>query len=204
MTREDELIQRIEQGDPCAVDELVALFYPDILRYCLWHAPDRSLAEDAAQETFLKAIRYFNRYTHKGKFKSFLYRIAANTCVDLRRKDRRTDIPLVESAIDPAYFEPAFEAIGSDMAISQLVNVLPKNQREIVLLRFGQDLTMREIAETLHLPLRTVQSRLRSSLKRLKTELCTTEAKTASQKEMSGDRKTYQKEGRKEEARHEK
>lgn len=204
MTREDELIQRIEQGDPCAVDELVALFYPDILRYCLWHAPDRSLAEDAAQETFLKAIRYFNRYTHKGKFKSFLYRIAANTCVDLRRKNRQTDIPLEESAIDPAYFEPAFEAIGSDMAISQLVNVLPKNQREIVLLRFGQDLTMREIAETLHLPLRTVQSRLRSSLKRLKTELCTTEAKTASQKEMSGDRKTYQKEGRKEEARHEK
>ena len=198
MTREDELIQRIEQGDPCAVDELVALFYPDILRYCLWHAPDRSLAEDAAQETFLKAIRYFNRYTHKGKFKSFLYRIAANTCVDLRRKNRQTDIPLEESAIDPAYFEPAFEAIGSDMAISQLVNVLPKNQR------FGQDLTMREIAETLHLPLRTVQSRLRSSLKRLKTELCTTEAKTASQKEMSGDRKTYQKEGRKEEARHEK
>ena len=159
---------------------------------------------DAAQETFLKAIRYFNRYTHKGKFKSFLYRIAANTCVDLRRKNRQTDIPLEESAIDPAYFEPAFEAIGSDMAISQLVNVLPKNQREIVLLRFGQDLTMREIAETLHLPLRTVQSRLRSSLKRLKTELCTTEAKTASQKEMSGDRKTYQKEGRKEEARHEK
>ena len=204
MTREDELIQRIEQGDPCAVDELVALFYPDILRYCLWHAPDRSLAEDAAQETFLKAIRYFNRYTHKGKFKSFLYRIAANTCVDLRRKNRQTDIPLEESAIDPAYFEPAFEAIGSDMAISQLVNVLPKNQREIVLLRFGQVLTMREIAETLHLPLRTVQSRLRSSLKRLKTELCTTEAKTASQKEMSGDRKTYQKEGRKEEARHEK
>lgn len=204
MTREDELIQRIEQGDPCAVDELVALFYPDILRYCLWHAPDRSLAEDAAQETFLKAIRYFNRYTHKGKFKSFLYRIAANTCVDLRRKNRQTDIPLEESAIDPAYFEPAFEAIGSDMAISQLVNVLPKNQREIVLLRFGQDLTMREIAETLHLPLRTVQSRLRSSLKRLKTELCTTEAKTASQKEMSGDRKTHQKESRKEEARHEK
>lgn len=203
MTREDELIQRIEQGDPCAVNELVSLFYPDILRYCLCHAPDRSLAEDAAQETFLKAIRYFNRYTHKGKFKSFLYRIAANTCVDLHRKNRQTDIPLEESAIEPAYFEPAFEAIRSDMAMKQLVNVLPKNQCEIVLLRFGQGLTMREIAETLHLPLRTVQSRLRSALKRLKTELCTTEAKTASQKEMSGDHKTHHKENRRKETRHE-
>ena len=48
---------------------------------------------------------------------------------------------------------------------------LPENQREIVLLRFGSDLTMRETAEVLNLPLRTVQSRLRSALKRLKADL---------------------------------
>ena len=79
MTREEKLIQKIKQGDLSAADELIAMYYPEILRYCLWHAPDRSLAEDAVQETFLKALRYFDRYTHRGKFKSFLYRIAANT-----------------------------------------------------------------------------------------------------------------------------
>lgn len=87
MTREDKLIQRIEQGDLGAADELIAMFYPEILRYCLWHAPNRSLAEDAAQETFLKVIRYFDRYTHKGQFKAFLYQVAANTCIDMRRKN---------------------------------------------------------------------------------------------------------------------
>lgn len=171
MTREDELIQKIEQGDPGAAEELITLLYPEILRYCLWHAPDRSLAEDAAQETFLKAIRYFDRYTHKGRFKSFLYQIAANTCIDMRRKNRYTDISLEESDIDPAYSDPAFEDVRSDMMLRQLVRDLPKDQQEIVLLRFGQDLTMREIGKVVNLPLRTVQSKLRSALKKLKAEI---------------------------------
>lgn len=171
MTREDELIQKIEQGVPGAVDELITLLYPEILRYCLWHAPDRSLAEDAAQETFLKAIRYFDRYTHRGRFKSFLYQIAANTCIDMQRKNRHTDISLEESDIDPAYSEPAFEHVRSDMMLRQLVSDLPGDQQEIVLLRFGQDLTIREIGEVVDLPLRTVQSKLRSALKKLKAEI---------------------------------
>lgn len=171
MTREEELIQKIEQGDPSAADELITLLYPEILRYCLWHAPNRALAEDAAQETFLKAIRYFDRYTHRGRFKSFLYQIAANTCIDMRRKHRCTDISLEESDIDPAYSEPAFEEIRSDMMLRQLVRGLPEDQQEIVLLRFGQDLTLREIAAAVNLPLRTVQSKLRSALKKLKAKI---------------------------------
>lgn len=172
LTREDKLFKKMEQGDPDAVEELIRLFYPDILRYCLWHAPNRSLAEDAAQETFLKAIRYFDRYTHKGKFKSFLYRIAANVCVDMQRKDSRHELSLEAAETDPAYAEPAFESIHSDMTMQQLVNSLPENQQEIVLLRFGQDLTLREIAETTGLPLRTVQTRLRAALKKLRKNLC--------------------------------
>ena len=171
MKREDELLRKMEQGDIHAADELIAMFYPDILRYCLWHAPNRSLAEDAAQETFLKVIRHFDHYTHRGRFKAFLYRIAANTCIDMQRKNRHNDLSLEESGIDPLYAEPAFEAIRSDLAVRQLVSCLPENMREIVLLRYGQDLTLREIAEILHLPLGTVQSRLRAALKKLKTAL---------------------------------
>ncbi len=170
MTREDELIHQIEQGDPDAVDELVKIYYPEILRYCLWHAPDRSLAEDAAQETFLKAVRYFNRYVHKGNFKAFLYQIAANTCIDMRRKKCLTDLSYEELALDFACSETGFEEIHSDLVLRQLVLSLPEELREIVLLKFGQDLTLREIANITGVPLRTVQSRLRSALKRLKKE----------------------------------
>lgn len=171
MAREDELIQRIAQGEINAVDELIAMFYPEILRYCLWHAPDRSLAEDAAQETFLKTIRYFDRYTHKGKFKSFLYQIALHTCIDLQRKYGHTDLSLEEAAIEIALSEPAFETVQSDMVLRQLIKSLPKDSQEIVLLRFGQELTLREIAKIVHLPLRTVQSKLRCAMKKLKSEM---------------------------------
>lgn len=188
LTREDKLIQRIEQGDLSAADELVTLYYPEILRYCLWHAPDHSLAEDAAQETFLKVIRYFDRYTHKGKFKSFLYQIAANTCTDLWRKHRHSDISLEEAAVDPAYLDPSFEDIQSDLTLRQLVGGLERVAQEIVLLRFGQDLTMREIAQTLQLPLRTVQSRLRRALKKLRAEIVLSEEEPV-QKERSTARK---------------
>mgnify|MGYP006799831031 FL=1 len=171
LTREDKLIKRMEQGDRSAADELIGIYYPEILRYCLWHAPNRSLAEDATQETFLKVIRYFDRYTHQGRFKPFLYQIAANTCIDMQRKNRCQDISLEEVTIESAYLEPGFENIQSDMVLKQLVKNLPTDLQEIVILRFGQDLTLREIAQVVDMPLRTVQSRLRSALKKIKKEI---------------------------------
>ena len=67
MKREEELLQRMAQGDIHAADELIKMFYPEILRYCLWHAPNKSLAEDAVQETFLKMIRYRSEERRVGK-----------------------------------------------------------------------------------------------------------------------------------------
>ena len=171
MTREDELILRIKQGEFNALDELITLYYPEILRYCLWHAPNRTLAEDATQETFLKVIRYSDRYVHKGKFKSFLYQIASNTCIDLRRKKWLTDTSLDEIQIEFVYEEKGFEEVIEDIQLRHLVRNLPDESKEIVLLRFGQDLTIREISEIVDQPLRTVQSRLRSALKQIKKEI---------------------------------
>ena len=163
MTREDEIFKKLKQGDENAPEELVKLYYPEILRYCLWHAPDRMAAEDAAQETFLKAVRHFDRYVHKGRFKAFLYQIAANTCVDMWRKKKPEALP--EELV---YTEREFDRAEQEADLARLVERLPEKQREIVLLRFAQDLTLRETADVLGLPLRTVQSRLRAALKYLK------------------------------------
>lgn len=171
MTQEEKLIQKMNQGDRDAVNELIAMYYPDILRYCLWHVPNRSLAEDITQETFLKAIRYFDSHTNRGRLKPFLYRIAKNTCIDMYRKNSRSDIPFDDKAADMPYREPGFEEIRSDMVLRQLICDLPAASQEILLLRFGHGLTIREIAETLNLPSRTVQSRLRAALKKIKKNL---------------------------------
>ena len=93
MTREDEIFKKLKNGDESGVSELVELYYEDILRYCIFRLPDRYLAEDAVQETFLKVFRYFDDYRHKGRFRAFLYKVAANTCIDMMRKKRWEQIP---------------------------------------------------------------------------------------------------------------
>lgn len=167
MTREDKLIKELEHGDMSALDELISLYYSDILRYCICHTADRQTAEDAVQETFLKTVRYLDRYIHKGKFRSFLYQVAANTCVDMwRKKHQEEQLPDTFECL-----EQGFKRAETEMDFMLLIKELPEEQREIIYLRFAHELTQKEIGQILNLPQRTVQSRLRAALKRMKKEL---------------------------------
>ena len=175
--REDKLIKRIEQGDISAADELIEKYYPEILRYCIWHAPNRTLAEDATQETFLKAIRYMNRYIHRGKFRAFLYKIASNTCIDMWRKQEMIKefpegmkLEQMQLQMEMSYEESGFKEVQALLDLQPMIHILPEEQREIVILRFGHDLTIREIADVTGIPFRTVHSRIRLALKKLKME----------------------------------
>ena len=93
MTRENELLRKILRGENEYWEELIGMYYEDIYRYCIYHAPDRNLAQDAVQETFLKVIRYFPNYRDRGKFRAFLYKVASNVCTDQWRKCREEEIP---------------------------------------------------------------------------------------------------------------
>lgn len=166
MTREDEIFEQLKSGNRDAVEELVQLYYGEILVYCRYHVPDPGMAEDAVQETFLKVFRYLDRYRHKGKFRAFLYQVAANTCVDLCRKTRSNGLLPEISYRDKGLGE---EEDKEDFLL--LLSCLPDDLREIVFLRFSQELKLREIGQVLNLPLRTVQSRLRKALKLLEKEM---------------------------------
>ena len=170
MTREKKLIRQIEYGDKGALGELIEMYYADILRYCSWHTSGAVYAEDATQETFLKAVRYLDTTGFKGEFRPFIYKIARNTCIDLARKRYQDDTNLEQLEQEPRYSEAGFEKTEDDVWLQQLISNLEPESQEILLLRFGQNLTIRETAQTMGLPLRTVQSKLRSLLKRLKTE----------------------------------
>ena len=166
MVNEDDLIRRIESGDSAGLDELVAAYYSDILRYCYWHTEDRQTAEDATQDAFLKAIKHLNSYIHRGKFRAYLYKIASNVCIDYHRKKSSEKLP-----DEVPEKESHFEKKETEMYFSDVIRGLPWESQEIVLLRFVHELKIREIAQVVGLPLRTVQSRLRSSLKQIKSEM---------------------------------
>ena len=166
MTRENELLHRIKKGDTSCWEELVSIYYEDILRYCIYHSPDMEAARDAVQDTFLKVIRYFPQYRDKGKFRGFLYKVASNTCTDLWRQ--RKGIELSE---DMEFLETGYADSEAQVNFQYMVRKLPKDLREIVYLKFAQELTFREIAMVTDLPMRTVQSRLKRALKILKREM---------------------------------
>lgn len=170
LTREDEIFKQLNKGNREYLDELVRLYYPEIFRYCCWHTSSRSNAEDATQETFLKAVRYLEHYTHKGKFRAFLYKIAANTCIDLSRK--KHEEPVEDTRLKSVLAEE--DELGraeAEADFMELVKTLPQELGEIVFLRFGQEMKLREIAAITGLGLRTVQSRLRGALRQLQAKL---------------------------------
>lgn len=166
------LLRRARAGDAAALDALVQEYYPQILNYCRWHVPDAQLAQDAAQETFYRAVRWLDGTGgFAGQFRPFLYKVAKNVCIDLHRSSAR-DGPALESLPEePAYREAGFDQTEDALNLRALTAKLEPDLRELVVLRFAQQLKLREIAQVTGLPMRTVQSRLRTALKILKTQL---------------------------------
>lgn len=176
MTREDTLIKQIQNGRRECLDELVEMYYPAILRYCMWHTPDAESAQDAAQETFLKLVRFIDRYEHRGQFRPFLYRIAANACIDILRKDHAVLLPeplATDSNASVIYTEEGFQQAEDRQQLMSAFACLDDEKRELVLLRYGQELTLQEIAAITGLPLRTVQTKLRRAMHRMRRTLKT-------------------------------
>ena len=159
-TKERALNTPIEGRDEgLDMEEMIVRYGDDILRLCLLYLGDRHLAEDAFQETFVKA------WLHRGDFrgdcseKTWLSRIAVNTCRDMLRSGwfrlMKKSRP-VESLLDqpaPQHADPA--------PVRDAVLALPGKYREVIVLYYDRDMKLGEIAEILHLPVNTVSTRLR-------------------------------------------
>lgn len=170
MIPEDVLIQKALKKDEDALSELLKRYYPKVLSYCLWHTVSRQDAEDAAQETLIKTFRHIQRSGDCSHFRSFIYQVARNTCIDLTRKQtgRFVSLDAFDWEIPSLSYEDHPD--NEDEPLVRYTASLPEELREVILLRFGQDLTLREIARITDVPLRTAQSRLNRALKKLRKE----------------------------------
>lgn len=111
--------------------------YDKIYRYCYFRVQDRMLAEDLAQETFL---RYFAQtsYIHRGKQLAYLYTIARNLCIDHYRKKQTEELK-------EEITENPMEQVDTSLYIRMAVEKLPEEMQELILLRYVNQLTVREI-----------------------------------------------------------
>lgn len=164
---DDEVIEKIKSGDEAAVKELIDRYYAAILRYCGWHCAVPNQAEDLAQETFFKLFQSLPGYRGRKKFKAYLYTIANRLCID---ESRKKTLYSLEDAEEIASGRNEIVQAEQREEIRRLLGVLSEEQREAVILRFGQELGFSEIAEVMGCSMRTAQSRVRNALRIMKKE----------------------------------
>lgn len=164
---DDELIRRIRLGDESASEELVRRYYSSILRYCRWHCSSLEKAEDLTQETFYRLFRSLSQYQGKKKFKAYLYTIANRLCID---ESRKMQAVLLEDEENIVSGRNEICQIEDRETIRHLLNRLPPEQREVVILRYGEQLGLAEIAKITGSNMRTVQSRIRYALQVMRKE----------------------------------
>lgn len=172
MTDEELALSYID-GNNRAFDLLLLRNQSNIYSYILFIVHDRETAEDLFQDTFVKAIAYMQdgRYTTSGKFAGWLMRIAHNTVMDWYRSlaqfhfveaNKDNDLSNVS---DPSLIVGNIESqyINSQTLkdVRRLLDMLPMIQREVVYMRFYQQLSFKEIAETTNCSINTALGRMR-------------------------------------------
>jgi RNA polymerase sigma-70 factor (ECF subfamily) len=154
------------QGDQDAFAELVYTYQDAVYNLCYRMLYDRSEAEDAAQEAFLRAYLNLSRYDPARSFKTWLLTIASNYCIDRLRRRRMKyvslDDPLPNLSLSDDEPEPEDESIRQEQSrmLQDLLRQLPADYRAAVVLRYWYDYSYTEIAAMLDTTESAIKSRL--------------------------------------------
>lgn len=171
---DQHLVQLFVQGDSPALETLVNRHKEKIYTSIFLLVKDKYLAEDIFQDVFIRIIDTLRggRYTDEGKFLPWAMRIAHNLCVDHFRKVKRT--PTVKTSDDKDIFEVLnFSEAGQDTKmmqrqshdrVRQMLDLLPEDQREVIILRHYADLSFKEIAAMTNCSINTALGRMRYAL----------------------------------------
>jgi RNA polymerase sigma-70 factor, ECF subfamily len=159
---EAELVVRACGGDEEAFERLVRLAGPSALAAARRVTRDAALAEDAAQEAFLRAFRALPRYRHESSFTAWVRTIAVHAAIDLLRR-RRPEAPLHDRAAGPGE-EKRMEDL--DLLRRALAALSPRD-REILLAREMEGIPDQAIADRLHMTVTSVRVRMHRARKRL-------------------------------------
>lgn len=130
-----------------------------ITRLCYMYLKDSELAQDATQETFLKAYRKFSSFREQSSVNTWLTSIAINTCKNIIRnsKNTKTDISLYDAEF---HIHSTLANSDEKLSVSEAVCSLPQEFKEVVLLKYYRDLPIKDISKILSLPQTTVNYRL--------------------------------------------
>lgn len=178
-----QVIARARRGEESAFAELLRRFRAPVFNLCLRMLKNRDDAEDVAQDVFIKVFGMLERYDDRYAFRSWVFKIAANQCIDFIRRNRvklqSLDEPLKfkgeeierqfpDEAPNP---EETVETREIGQLLLEITDQLPPHYRSMIVLRHQEQLSYEEIAEVLDLPLGTVKARIHRARAMMKDKL---------------------------------
>lgn len=172
---DEQLVKNYANGDSYAFDTLLARYQQKIYSYILFLVHDDEVADDLFQETFMKAIVTIRqgRYVESGRFSAWLTRIAHNLVIDKYRQDRNSNVISNDASDADLFNDATLSDITVEMKmiteqsltdVGRLLKELPDNQKEVLYMRFYQDLSFKEIADATGVSINTALGRMRYGL----------------------------------------
>ena len=170
------LLRKAQHGDPEAFEQLITPLEQLIWRICWHYTGNRESAEDCGQETMIRIWRSLDSYRGDCALESWVYRIAANCCMDyLRKKKRDKSVPMEpmqEQGFDPADPSPGTEeqvvAADEQKRLREAITLLPEDQREALIMTQLEKVPYEEAAKLLGVSEGTIKSRVNRAKARLK------------------------------------
>lgn len=159
----------VKGPDSQTLEEIIRTHQTPLLRLCTLYLHDVHLAEDAVQETFIKAVNHWEDFRGEASAKTWLTRIAVRTCIDMRRTswfrriDRRVTLDSLPDIPD--------EATRDDRELTLAVMNLPPKLKDAIVLYYYQDMNMNDIAKLLRISQPSVSNRLKRGREKLKAYL---------------------------------
>jgi len=173
-----EIARGLRRRDPELLDRLIERYQHRLLRYLVFLTGNRELAEDIFQETWIRVMERGKQYNGKSKFDTWLFAIARHLVIDWSRKKTTASLEALqeqfgnEHAFDVASTGPSpFDAVTTrenSESVQVALRRLDSLHREVLVLRFHEELSLEEIAAVTGAPLSTVKSRLYRGLAALK------------------------------------
>lgn len=151
------------------ISQMIKTYEKDLLRLCRVYLKEESLAEDAMQETFIKAYKNLHTFRGESSDKTWLFRIAINVCRDMQRTSWFRNISRMVSLDSVQIQQPQKSEISH--ALMDEIMRLPKKYREVILLYYYEDMKQNEIAEILGVSVTTVCRRIEKARELLKDML---------------------------------